>query len=131
MCATSRAAWPPSVSVWTVIRRRRLRERGLRGSRSRKERFMSDRREAVAEDLRSLAGDLKSLLESATTDPKSRRRKELEWRALYRRGPRLPPPPGRPPPPPRGGGPPPRAPPPAPPPPPGPLLAPRASRPRS
>jgi len=44
---------------------------------------MSDRREAVAEDLRSLAGDLKSLLESATTDPKSRRRKELEWRALY------------------------------------------------
>jgi hypothetical protein len=44
---------------------------------------MADRREAVADDLRSLAGDLKSLLESATTDPKSRRRKELRWRALY------------------------------------------------
>jgi hypothetical protein len=44
---------------------------------------MSDRREAVAEDLRSLAADLKSLLESATTDPKERRKKERQWRALY------------------------------------------------
>jgi hypothetical protein len=44
---------------------------------------MSDRREAVADDLRSLASDLKSLIESATTDPKARRRKELQWRALY------------------------------------------------
>jgi hypothetical protein len=44
---------------------------------------MPDRREAVAEDLRSLADDLKSLVESATTDPKERRRKELQWRALY------------------------------------------------
>jgi hypothetical protein len=44
---------------------------------------MADRRQAVADDLRSLANDLKNLLESATTDPKSRRRKELEWRALY------------------------------------------------
>jgi hypothetical protein len=44
---------------------------------------MADRREAVAENLRSLAGDLRNLLDSATTDPKSRRRKELEWRALY------------------------------------------------
>jgi hypothetical protein len=44
---------------------------------------MADRREAVADNLRALGGDLKSLLESATTDPKSRRRKELKWRALY------------------------------------------------
>lgn len=44
---------------------------------------MADRREAVADDLRSLADDLKSLVESATTDPKERRRKELQWRALY------------------------------------------------
>jgi hypothetical protein len=41
-----------------------------------------DRRQAVAEDLRALADDLKSLYESATTDPKERRRKELQWRAL-------------------------------------------------
>jgi hypothetical protein len=44
---------------------------------------MSDRREAVAEDLRALATDLKSLLESATTDPKERQRKERLWRVLY------------------------------------------------
>ena len=44
---------------------------------------MTDRREAVAEDLRALASDLKSLLESATTDPKERRRKERIWRLLY------------------------------------------------
>ena len=44
---------------------------------------MSDRREAVAEDLRALASDLKSLVESATTDPKERRRKERMWRLLY------------------------------------------------
>jgi len=44
---------------------------------------MADRREAVADDLRSLADDLKSLVESATTDPKLRRRRELQWRALY------------------------------------------------
>jgi len=44
---------------------------------------MADRREAVADNLRSLAGDLKNLLDSATTDPKSRRRRELQWRALY------------------------------------------------
>jgi len=36
----------------------------------------------VAEDLRALAADLKSLLESATTDPKERQRKQLRWRAL-------------------------------------------------
>ena len=44
---------------------------------------MSDRRDAVAEDLRSLAADLKSLLDSATTDPKERQRKERRWTALY------------------------------------------------
>lgn len=44
---------------------------------------MSDRREAVADDLRTLAADLKSLVESATTDPKERRKKERQWRALY------------------------------------------------
>jgi hypothetical protein len=41
-----------------------------------------DRRKAVAEDLRALADDLKSLLESVTTDPKERRRKELQFTAL-------------------------------------------------
>ena len=44
---------------------------------------MSDRREALADDLRALATDLKSLLESATTDPKERNRKERRWRVLY------------------------------------------------
>jgi Protein of unknown function (DUF4235) len=44
---------------------------------------MTDRREAVAEDLRALATDLKSLVESATTDPKERQRKERIWRVLY------------------------------------------------
>jgi hypothetical protein len=44
---------------------------------------MTDRRDAIAEDLRSLATDLKSLVESATTDPKKRRKKERQWRALY------------------------------------------------
>jgi hypothetical protein len=41
-----------------------------------------DRREAVAADLRALADDLKSLLESATTDPKQRQRMERRWGAL-------------------------------------------------
>ena len=41
-----------------------------------------DRREAVASDLRALADDLKSLLDSATTDPKERQRKERQWGAL-------------------------------------------------
>jgi hypothetical protein len=44
---------------------------------------MTDRRDAVADDLRALATDLKSLLESATTDPKARNRKERRWRVLY------------------------------------------------
>ena len=41
-----------------------------------------DRRDAVAEDLRALADNLKSLYESVTTDPKERRRKQLQWAAL-------------------------------------------------
>jgi hypothetical protein len=41
-----------------------------------------DRREAIAEDLRALADDLKNLLDSATTDPKARRWKERRWSAL-------------------------------------------------
>jgi hypothetical protein len=44
---------------------------------------MSDRRDAVADDLRALATDLKSLLESATTSPKERSKKERRWRVLY------------------------------------------------
>jgi hypothetical protein len=36
-------------------------------------------REAVAEDLRALADDLRSFLQ----DPKERARKERRWRALY------------------------------------------------
>jgi hypothetical protein len=43
---------------------------------------VSGRRDAVADDLRALADDLKSLFESATLDPKERRRKELRWRVL-------------------------------------------------
>jgi hypothetical protein len=41
-----------------------------------------DRREALAEDLRAVADDLKSLFETATTDPKERRRKERLWSML-------------------------------------------------
>ena len=44
---------------------------------------MSERRDAVAEDLRTLAADLKNLLDSATTDPKERKWKERRWTALY------------------------------------------------
>jgi hypothetical protein len=44
---------------------------------------MADRREAVADNLRALASDLKSLIEVATTDPKERQRKERRWSALY------------------------------------------------
>jgi hypothetical protein len=44
---------------------------------------MSERRDAIAEDLRALATDLKGLVESATTDPKERRKKERQWRVLY------------------------------------------------
>jgi hypothetical protein len=41
-----------------------------------------DRRKAVAEDLHALADNLKSLYESVTTDPKERRRKQLQFAAL-------------------------------------------------
>ena len=44
---------------------------------------MADRRDAVADDFRALGTDLKSLLESATTDPKDRQRRERRWRILY------------------------------------------------
>jgi hypothetical protein len=41
-----------------------------------------NRRDAVAEDLRAVGDNLKSLYESVTTDPKERRRKERQWAAL-------------------------------------------------
>ena len=42
-----------------------------------------EKREAIADNLRALAEDLKSLVETATTDPKERQRKERYWSALY------------------------------------------------
>jgi hypothetical protein len=44
---------------------------------------VANRSDALADDLRALATDLKSLVDTATTDPKERRRKELRWRILY------------------------------------------------
>jgi hypothetical protein len=44
---------------------------------------LNERRQAIADNLRSLATDLKDLVDSATTDPKERRKKERQWRALY------------------------------------------------
>jgi hypothetical protein len=44
---------------------------------------MSNRQDAIADNLRALATDLKSLIESATTDPKERRKKERQYRVLY------------------------------------------------
>jgi hypothetical protein len=44
---------------------------------------MTKRRDAVADDLRTLSNDLKSLVDSATTDPKERRKRERQWRVLY------------------------------------------------
>ena len=44
---------------------------------------MNERRDAIADNLRSLATDLKDLVDSATTNPKERRKKERQWRALY------------------------------------------------
>jgi hypothetical protein len=44
---------------------------------------VNDRRQAVADDLRAVATDLKSLLQSASTDPRERRRKQLRWLVLY------------------------------------------------
>ena len=43
---------------------------------------MNDRRKAVADDLRVLAGDLRNLVESATTDLDARKRNERRWRLL-------------------------------------------------
>jgi hypothetical protein len=43
---------------------------------------MPDKRDAIAEDLRRLADDLRSLLESITTDPRKRRRREQQWKQL-------------------------------------------------
>jgi hypothetical protein len=42
-----------------------------------------EKREAIAENLRAVAEDLKSLVETATTDPKERQRKERYWSVLY------------------------------------------------
>ena len=42
-----------------------------------------ERREAIADNLRALADDLKGLVATATTDPKERQRKERYWAALY------------------------------------------------
>lgn len=42
-----------------------------------------EKRQAIADNLRALADDLKSLVETATTDPKDRQRKERYWTALY------------------------------------------------
>ena len=42
-----------------------------------------DRRQAIAEDLRALADDLKTLVQTATTDPKERKKKERRWGVLY------------------------------------------------
>jgi hypothetical protein len=43
---------------------------------------VNDRRKAVADDLRVLAGDLRNLVETATTDLDARKRKERRWRLL-------------------------------------------------
>ena len=43
---------------------------------------MNDRRKAVADDLRVLAGDLRNLVETATTDLDARKRKERRWRLV-------------------------------------------------
>jgi hypothetical protein len=42
-----------------------------------------EKRQALAEDLRAVAEDLKSLFETATTDPKERQKKERRWSVLY------------------------------------------------
>jgi hypothetical protein len=43
---------------------------------------VNDRRKAVADDLRVLAGDLRNLVQTATTDLDARKRKERRWRLL-------------------------------------------------
>lgn len=44
---------------------------------------MASRREAVVEELRALADDLQSLVETIAHDPKERERRERRWRLLY------------------------------------------------
>ena len=43
---------------------------------------MADKREALADELSTLASDLKSLLETLTRDPKAQARKERRWNLL-------------------------------------------------
>lgn len=44
---------------------------------------MPSKNEVLAEELRTLADDLKQVYVTVTTDPKEQRRKELQWRLLY------------------------------------------------
>ncbi len=44
---------------------------------------MQSKREATAEELRTLTGDLRNLVTTVTTDPKAQARKERRWRLLY------------------------------------------------
>jgi len=44
---------------------------------------MSDKKEALAQELNDLALDLKTLLHTLTSDPKEQARKERRWRILY------------------------------------------------
>lgn len=44
---------------------------------------MPAKRDALAEDLSTLASDFRSLLETLTHDQKEQARKERRWRALY------------------------------------------------
>ena len=44
---------------------------------------MRKRLEAVKEELRTLGGDLRSLVSTATHDPKEQARRERRWRLLY------------------------------------------------
>jgi hypothetical protein len=44
---------------------------------------MPSRRQATVEELHALTEDLRSVLTTATTDPRERARREWEWRVLY------------------------------------------------
>jgi hypothetical protein len=44
---------------------------------------MPSRRQATVEELHTLTEDLRSLLATATTDPRERARREWQWRLLY------------------------------------------------
>jgi hypothetical protein len=44
---------------------------------------MPRKRDAAVEDLQAIAGDLKSLVETLTSDPKEQARKERNWKLLY------------------------------------------------